>query len=165
MTTDSPRRRWFQFRLRTLLIAILVLSLPLSWFAARMRKAKRQREAVEAIEKAGGHTGSSFHDFIARASTREPERTWLRRLLGDDFFDPVSQAYLSKNTSDNDLEHLNALTRLRILDLRDSQVTDAGLEHLKGMPNLRWLYLQDTYVTDQGIKKLQQALPNCKIAH
>lgn len=61
MTDESPkRRRWFQFRLRTLLIAALVLSLPLSWFAWRMEKAKRQREAVQAIEKLGGE---AYYDW------------------------------------------------------------------------------------------------------
>ena len=33
MTTTPPkRRRWLQFRLRALLIAVLVLSVPLQWF-------------------------------------------------------------------------------------------------------------------------------------
>ncbi len=30
---DKPRRRWWQFRLRTLLIAVVVLSIPLAWVA------------------------------------------------------------------------------------------------------------------------------------
>ncbi len=45
--SDQKRRRWLQFRLRTLLIAILVLSLPLSWFAARMERALMGSEAWE----------------------------------------------------------------------------------------------------------------------
>ena len=49
------------------------------------------------------------------------------------------------------------------LDLFDAQVTDAGLVHLKGLTQLQELYLVDTKVTDEGVKKLQQALPNCKI--
>ena len=31
MTLQPPRRRWFQFRLRTLLIAIAVLAVPCAW--------------------------------------------------------------------------------------------------------------------------------------
>jgi len=30
--------------------------------------------------------------------------------------------------------------------------------------HLEWVTLTGTKVTDQGVKKLQQALPNCKIA-
>jgi len=31
------------------------------------------------------------------------------------------------------------------------------------LTKLGWLDLADTKVTDAGVKKLQQALPNCKI--
>jgi hypothetical protein len=55
MTTDSTkRRRWFQFRLRTLLIVVFMLSLPLSWFAVEMDRARRLRETREAVYSLGG---------------------------------------------------------------------------------------------------------------
>jgi hypothetical protein len=44
-------------------------------------------------------------------------------------------------------------------------VTDAGLEHLKALRQLQRLDLKETKVTADGVKKLQQALPNCKIEH
>ena len=61
--------------------------------------------------------------------------------------------------------HLKALTKLKRLDLENTQVTDAGLVHLKGMTNLKRLYLDNTQVTDEGVKKLQQVLPNCRIIY
>ena len=54
---------------------------------------------------------------------------------------------------------------LKGLDLSRTQVTDAGLEHLKGLTKLQSLDLRGTQATDEGAKKLQQALPNCKIEH
>jgi hypothetical protein len=54
---------------------------------------------------------------------------------------------------------------LSVLNLNRTKVTDDGLEHLKGMTSLRRLLLQRTKVTDAGVRKLQQALPNCKIEH
>jgi len=48
------KRHWLQFSLRTLLVFMLLLSLPLGWFAMKMQRASRQREAVEAILKVGG---------------------------------------------------------------------------------------------------------------
>jgi hypothetical protein len=87
------------------------------------------------------------------------------------------------------LEHLKGLTNLQRLDLMNTKVADAGLEHIKGLTRLGWLNLWGTKVTDaglnplaglttlqslnllftdvtaDGVKRLQQALPNCKIVH
>ena len=55
------------------------------------------------------------------------------------------------------------MTKLEILSFWDKQITDAGLVHLRGMTHLEELVLIDTKVTAEGVKKLQAALPNCKI--
>ena len=66
--------------------------------------------------------------------------------------------------TDAGLEHLKGMTNLQMLILNNTQVTDAGLEHLKGLTRLQHLGLYFTQVTDESVKKLQEALPNCKIA-
>ena len=86
MTSTLPKRRWFQFRLRTLLIAILVLSLPLSWFAMRMEKARRQREAVVAIRWL---EGTAYYEWEFKSGGTQPSSTWWRNVLGHDYFDKV----------------------------------------------------------------------------
>jgi hypothetical protein len=47
-------RRVLQIKLRTVLLLVLVLSLPLAWCATRLNRGRQQRPVVEAIEKAGG---------------------------------------------------------------------------------------------------------------
>ncbi len=43
-------------------------------------------------------------------------------------------------------------------------MTDRGLAHLMGLTQLQYLILEGCVrVTEAGVKKLQQALPNCKI--
>ena len=49
------------------------------------------------------------------------------------------------------------------LRLDDTKITDAGLVYLQGLSQLQELHIANTKVTEQGVKKLQQALPNCKI--
>ena len=163
MTTEPPkRRRWFQFRLRTLLIVVLVLSLPLSWLAMRMERARRQRRAVEAISSLRGQASCDWQNYPRYGA----EPTWLRRILGDDFFDPVTWAVLNRDTiTDADLEHLKGLPSLEILSLPDTRVSDAGLEYVSGLSQLEYLDLRNTDVTPEGIRKLQEALPNCKIEY
>jgi RNA polymerase sigma factor (sigma-70 family) len=66
--------------------------------------------------------------------------------------------------TDAGLANLQNLTALRTLRLDETAVTDAGLEYLSGLTNLKDLNLTKTQVTAAGVRKLQQALPNCRIA-
>ena len=68
-----------------------------------------------------------------------------------------------RQLTDAGLENLTELHELQELDLSQSHVTNAGLEHLMGLNRLTWVGLARTHVTDEGIKKLQHALPNCRI--
>jgi hypothetical protein len=65
--------------------------------------------------------------------------------------------------TDDMLASVRVVDRLESLDLYNTRITDAGLEHVKGLKQLRELNLTYTQVTDKGVKKLQEALPNCKI--
>lgn len=179
MNEQRPKRRWPQFRLRTLLIVVVLLSLPLSWFAARMERARRQREVVKVIKRMGGgvcydHTGPS----VPR---------WMRKCLGDDLFRDVIVVHFEtplpwESTEANDawLERLTVLTDLRVLTLYDdvsdigvghlkeltmledltiggpeSMITDAGLEQLKGLKRLKALNVESTEITDAGLEHLK----------
>ena len=65
--------------------------------------------------------------------------------------------------TDAGLIHLRGLTRLRRLQLQGTRVTNAGVAHLKRLTGLRELYLCGTKIDSFGAKRLQKALPNCKI--
>ena len=79
MTSPKPKRRWFQYSLQTLLVFVTLCAIPCSWYAVKMNRVKRQREAVEAIEKLGGRVEWSKPSGPA----------WLRKLLPDEFFQSV----------------------------------------------------------------------------
>ena len=79
---------------------------------------------------------------------------------------PLQRLYLSgTKVTDAGLPHLKGLTQLRTLHLANTKVSDAGLTHLQGLTQLRYLSLANTQVSDAGVKELQQALPNCGVAH
>ena len=184
----------FQFSLRSMLVMVVAVAVPCSWLAAEMKKAREQEAAVEAIERAGGHWAygreiSGDIEYMIVGPLYGPE--WLRKLLGDDFFNDVKYvaftSTIATQATDADLAHVAELKHLTSLFVGDTQITDAGLakiaglselrelilyspkftdrgmEYLAGLKKLRSLYLTDTQVTDEGIKNLQRALPNCKI--
>lgn len=186
MDENFPKRpRWLQFRLRTLLIAVLVLSLPLSWFGMSLEKARRQRKAVMRIEELGGGV---VYDWECNLNPFfEPSPTRLRTWLGNDFFDKVVMVILyGPQVDDTELKYFADLTDLEELIFYETDVTDAGLENLKGLPNLETLYVgASPRITEAGLasmtnletlgldirqfdpevlERLQVALPNCRIA-
>ena len=86
--TDKParKRRWFRFSLRTLLIVVMLLSLPLGWLAMKMIQAERQRRAVEAIQEAGGEVFYDWEvDYSGMCMVIEewPASAWLALPLGE----------------------------------------------------------------------------------
>jgi hypothetical protein len=142
MTTPSkPCRRWFQFRLRTLLVLMVLASIGLSWFAVKMQRARRQREAVEAITREGGEV------FYYENS---PSPSWLRTILREDLSARVCLAEVPNNTP---VERIEGLANLRGLVL-GSEVTDAGLQHLKGMSHLKYLQINGSQISDDGLEHL-----------
>jgi hypothetical protein len=191
MTTPTPKRRWFQYSLRTLLVFVTRCAVARSWLAVKLQQARRQREVVAEIRKVGAvvyHDWESDGNLTALPNPHPPWPKWLRSLLGDDFFQSVIQIYFyteeatdaevehlrglsqlkelelgGTHVTDAGLEHLRGMSRLTELDLGFTQVTDAGLGHLKGLSQLQYLDLRTMQVTDGGVKRLQQALPNCEI--
>ncbi len=140
------KRRWFQFRLRTLLIVFLVLSLPLSWFAVRMESTRKQREAIAAIRKAGGRV------HIEGTLWSAPD--WVRAVSGDGYYVDIAVGSPDADFGDEEAKYFKDLPNLRGLQLGGLQITDAGLENLRGMPHLWKLYLNDAKITDAGLKHL-----------
>ena len=176
MTDPKPKRRWYQFSLRTLPI-VLVLSLPLSWLGQKLRQAREHRETVNAILEAGGYVEHEYDvlglglgevvyvglwDWDLGDAELEKLKglTSLRRLDVDG----------CRGVTDAGLEHLQGLNNLEWLNISHTQVTEAGLEHLKGMTNLEELWICCLYqadrqkkISDKDVRELREALPNCRI--
>jgi hypothetical protein len=153
--------RWrFQFTVRSLVVLVVAVAVPCCWLTVKMRGAERQRQAVEAIEKAGGrviyHHQRTERGYAAMEAN-PPAPVWLRELVGDDFFADVDDVgfNFSERISDVVLEHVNGLRTLIFLELSATQATDAGLEHLVGLTRLEWLGLVGTQVTDDGLEYLK----------
>jgi hypothetical protein len=169
----------FQFSVRSLLALMVAVAIPSSWFAVEMRNAKEQKEAVERLETEGAWIDYQGGDSPSASKPSEP--AWLRKLLGREFFDSVDrvQWFATGNPSPG-LEHLKALssslssvtldavdvtdaalanlrclTKLKNLDVTNTEIGDAGVPYLQALPHLVSLNLWGTKVTDEGLARLE----------
>jgi hypothetical protein len=162
----------FNSVVRSLLVFLVAVSVPLGWFAWEMEKARRQREVVKRIMEMDG---SAFYDWQDswRYRAEPPTPAWLRKLFGEDFFSDVVQIRFSlatpsdsRNVLDDDgLEHLKTLTNLRRLDLPNTPITEEGLDHLTTLTNLEHLWIACPHVTEKDLARLRHELPGCEIIH
>jgi Leucine-rich repeat (LRR) protein len=146
----TPKRRWAQFSLLTLLLVVAVLCVGLSLVVV---PAERQRRAVAAIKALGGRVQYVTPDQDASKAFPRP---FLRRWLPRDYFDAVQAVtFRATQITDAGLAHLRGLRGLQVLSLGSSQVTDAGLAHLRALTGLQELSFDGTQVTDAGVTHLQ----------
>lgn len=149
----AKSHRPLQFRLRTALLLITLLALPLAWYATGLR----QRRAVAEIRRLGG---SVLYDYQCELDVPNPQPrgpAWLRKIVGDEYFVRVVDVDLDDTkVTDAGLERLRAFRHLRELSLRRTRITDRGLHTLAQFDHLRGLQLTGTAVTDKGVEELSR---------
>ncbi len=149
--TDKPKRRWYQFSLRSMFVLMTLVACACSWYAYEMNKAAKRRESVAAIIKLGGKVRYDFE-------MRKPPGwfSWMRRLHDDEYLgNAASVSFRETQVTDAGLVHLRDLPNLRWLLLDSTQITDAGLVHLRGLTKLEWLELRNTQISDAGLHNLK----------
>ena len=148
-------RRWLRLSVRGLMILVLILGGGIGWIVHRARV---QRDAVAAIEKAGGWVRYDWESgkfvFLPRRPPGWPR--WLVDRLGIDYFGNVVSVELYGRGSDAELVSVARLDSVCMLNLSGSSVTDAGLCDVGGMSCLFELCLDDTDITDVGIAHLKR---------
>jgi hypothetical protein len=169
----KPKHRWLQFSLRTLLVLVLIVSMPLGWFAFKLRQAREQREAIGRIEELGGFAVYDFEIDDHGLPTYPYRPPWLQ--MADDLLEEHSCATLvtagirqdrvhelDRERTDALLDRLVELTEVRTLYLLGGAVGDAGVKKLTSLNRIQRLYLSGTDVTDSGLQYLQ-ALPQLEV--
>jgi len=146
----TPRRRWLQFSLRTMMVLMVVFGAGFGWLGMMVKRARAQRDAAKAIEELGGHVQWNPPSSGMVRNVMDSVGTLLGENLSGDVV-----AIGNWRATDAGLLHLRGLTQLRILLLNDTQVTDTGLEQVGGLTQLNLLDLSQTRVTDAGLVHLR----------
>lgn len=165
----NPERRWHQFSLGTLLIAVTLFTAIFGWVGARVYWARENRNRVAAVEDAVALIERRHGQFTSeRVELRT--QTWLEGLFDDPggSDDPVRALKVTQvsfwgrtSFTDDDLMQLQVLRSLQSLNLAGTSVTDSGLVYLNGLKNLESIDLSVTDVTDAGMDQIR-VLTNLK---
>ena len=149
----KPKRRWFQLRLRTLLVLVTLASATIGWVVVELEQRRGEVPAIAWVEKMGGEVtfGSVEKDGFPS------ETSWWKKTKDTLFGENVTSISLY-GTQVSDLTPLAGLKNLRGLDLNETKVSD--LSPLAGLKNLESLYLTQTKVSDlsplAGLKNLKR---------
>ena len=168
MAPTASKRRWTQFGLKGLFVAITLLGI---WLGVMVGRARHQAAVVREVEGMGGTVWfeddrAKFVQFwqnpdrIRSASSPGPE--WLCRLLGDDYFRNVVQLDLgggpARRLDTEKFEHLSIrlgrLPALQTLRLNSGQHDDAALTYLVRLTKLKNLTVDGFPLTDEDMRHL-----------
>jgi hypothetical protein len=136
---------------------MLLIVVVAGWLGWICHRARVQREAVAAIERAGGRLSFDWEGDSLRLSLRAgmPEPGWLRRQLGPGFFEEVAYVSIRENADDALMRQVGRLHQLQWLSIEGGNVTDAGLVHIRKLHRLRFVGLNHApHVTAQGMANL-----------
>jgi hypothetical protein len=154
---DPPKRkrRWLQFSLRTLVLAITLVCI---WLGFTANQAKRQKRAVEALRATGATILYDYqvneyggHD-LSKPSPPPPGPDWLRNLIGLDYFATAARVDLhpQDDITDETFDSLANLPHLRCVSVVGLGVTDARIARLGGLNELQAVTVMNSSVTDGG---------------
>lgn len=150
--------RLFQFSVRT---SLLLMTAVCVWLGIEVNAVRRQRAIVSAIEKAGGVVRFDWELDENKQETgakHPPGLEWLRRRIGDDYFQTVVAVFITENPSFRD-EHLPAVDQLpglRTLALGSTQIGDCIMPRIARCRGLTFLDISQTNVTDAGMEPAGQ---------
>ena len=154
MSETAPTRRRFRFSLRTLLVLVVILAIPLGWIAKERRQSQREQEIAEQLRNQGNHSvvlGGPY-DKLHLADTQGWWRNLARTVLGARI-----EVIGAHGPGLQDLSPLAGLTNLECLEIPFTQVSD--LKPIAGLTTLQNVSLSNTHVSDLtplvGLKHLQ----------
>lgn len=166
-------RRWLKYRLRTLMLVILVVGLSLTAW----RRMQEHEQTVVVLAKAK-HLEPALEeprwiDRVTHADLRQVTRASFHGVetIGDKELAQLRRCAGLKRLSlyrtsvtDEGMATLQAFTGLRALSLEHTAVTDAGLEHLAGLGRLEELQLSHSKVQGPGLQHLRELRQLRKLA-
>lgn len=141
------RKSFTRISLRVFLLLITAACL---WAGKISIDARRQKAAVEWVEKHGGLVRYDWQidPQTAKILTTNPTPAWLRSILGDDCFQTVHVVSISKNSDSRDFSRLAELPEIKFFGIHGVPLAD--LSFLANLRDIEMLILRECEIDDIG---------------
>jgi hypothetical protein len=154
--SPKPRRRRLSFSLRSLLLLVVVIAIPLGW---KVNRARNQRDVVAELENL--HAGIKYDYEVGKsygggANESPPGPQWLIDRLGKEYFVEVFQVTVgASQVTDETISLIARLPEVKYVSLHSpGGITDKGLVHFARMHNLVGVDLFSDRITGTGLVHL-----------
>ena len=161
-------RRWFRWRVRTLMMIVFVCALGSGVAVWELRRIDARRAAVAAVYESGGFVTYDYQWVSGGPDAKKWAWVpfWLRHAVGDVVFHDVTQVVWASTgprgkvrsipLSDEQTAVLKEFPRLgSVWILCAPGVTDKTLQHLAGATELSRLNVCNIEITDDGLASLE----------
>ncbi|MBN2579527.1 MAG: hypothetical protein JXB10_11100 [Pirellulales bacterium] len=136
-----------------------------SWVMVKYQQAKRQNEAVKAIENMDGQVVYDDSNYVVydyqidssgnyNPDAEIPGPLWMRKHLGDGFFTNVISVHIICNAN-GICKYIQYFTHLQTLSVFDSSFTGEGLRYITDLGQLKELSYDTTQLNDKGLEHLK----------
>ncbi len=165
----KPKRRWFQFSLKSLLLVTTASAAGMGWIVHERQECQHGQKAIATVKE---HNGSLVYE---KSWFDRPK--WLRPILGDDSFRsvtevrPLYQAYdldlavsfprLKRlrlgdfSRGEDDIARIRWFSVLEELSLAGLHLKDDQLQYLRATSRLKGLDLREAPIIGEGLRHLQ----------
>lgn len=145
-----PKRRWYQFSLRSLLLLTTATCVVMAWIAyERGETSKREAAAAEL------RTIARYEQLGLRVTLigGEPwHEAWRCPTLDNDSMGKVVEArFYRENATDDDFAILEPMKKMESLHLDHTKATGAGLVHIAGLANVKKIYFNKSPIDDANL--------------
>jgi hypothetical protein len=159
--SEQPKRRWYQFSLKTLLVLMVLCSLVLGAFSWRLQRAHRQARAVAALRSLGCEVGYEIIEprVTGGFKRRKKQDPWLLNIpikwLGEDFFYDVygvtarGEQPGSPDEVKRFWQEVATFPALDYLTLEEKWIDHDGWKLLANSQSVRHLYLDSNRLGDE----------------
>lgn len=164
---SKPRRRWFQFSLRTLLIFSALISFAAAWYGNHYLRIKKRDTAVKNLQSLGCKVIFDYelteadHDYFPGIKC-DPEPLYTRWLFGEHANAKVKWVWINSDANilrggskDEDFRWLADFPALELVTNEDKNIPPKTVERIvKYAPRLRAYYSWNASVDDHDMEQI-----------